>query len=231
MRLAQKVPVSLGLGRDAADRFLACESLRPSGDDGEPLLVCAITDGIAVGFPSLPEWDRDQLCVVFEQLLPDGDLDRAEEFVDNLARVVHAEPILRRERARRRAGSSAAEVWRQRRDVFPKLLFGPQVERHLKQHEGLLPQILGKLLALDDSVRKWDQGPAPPWATQVTPEATHVINTPKLSRARLFDSERGGRRLFLWHARVGSGYRIHLCFDAEDRSLEIGYVGPHLPTK
>ena len=229
MRLAQKVPLGYGLEPDAADRLLACEGLRPSGEDGRPLLVCAITDGIAVGFPSSPEWDRDQLCVTFEQLLPDGELDQAEEYIDNLTRATHAEAILRRERERLGAGSSAVQVWARRREVFPNLLFGPEVEQHLKQHERLLRQILGKLFALDESARSWTEGPAPLWKTKVTPESTHVTDTPKLSDARLFDSEHGGKRRFLWHARVGNGYRIHFRFDPKGRCLEIGYVGPHLP--
>ena len=231
MRLAQKVPVSQGLGSNAKDRLLACESLRPSGDEGEPLLVCAISDGIAVGFPSLPEWDRDRLRITFEELLPNGEPDVAEEAVDNLTRAVHAQTILQRHRDRQRLGATTDEIWGRRRDAFPNLLLGPEVERHLKEHSGLLPQILGKLAALDDSVRDWDAGAAPPWATRVTPESENVMKTPSLCDARRFESTHGGKRLFLWHARVGNGYRIHLRFDATDRSLEIGYIGPHLPTK
>lgn len=231
MRLAQKVPVSQGLEPDAKDRLLACEGLSPSGDEGEPLLVCAISDGITVGFPSLPEWDRDQLHITFEELLPNGELDVAEEAVDNLTRAVHAQAILRRHRDRQRAGATADEVWERRPEAFPNLLFGPQVERHIKEHRGLLPQILVKLAALDDSVRDWDAGGAPPWAIRVTAESETVMNTPKLRKARQFESAQGGKGLFPWHARIGNGYRIHLRFDATDRSLEIGYIGPHLPTK
>lgn len=35
--------------------------------------------------------------------------------------------------------------------------------------------------------------------------------------------------IFEWHARFGSGGRIHLRFDASIREVEIGYVGRHLP--
>lgn len=229
MRLAQKVPVSEGLGHDTKDRLDACESLRPSGTDGEPLLVCAFNDGVAVGFPSLPDWDRSQLRITFEELLSDGELGRAEEVVDNLTRAVHAEEILRRHRDRQSAGATAKDFWARRQDSFPNLLFGPEVEDHLREHERLLPQIKAKLTALDDSVRSWAEGPVPAWKSHVTSESSNVRNTPKLRDARRFGSERGGRKLFFWHARVGRGYRIHFRFDASDRSLEIGYIGPHLP--
>ena len=228
--LAQKVPLSQGLAPDAQARLQSCESLNPQGEDGDPLLLCVFTDAIAVGFPSSPDWDRDQLRVSFDQLLPDGELESAEETVDNLTRTVHAQAILQRHRNRYRAGTTAEEIWANRRDAFPNLMLAPQVEDQLREHERLLPQVLGKLSALDDAVRNWDGGPAPTWRTLVTPESKHVINTPKLHDARLFKSEQGGRRPFLWHARVGDGYRLHFRFDASDRSLEIGYIGPHLPT-
>lgn len=232
VKLVQKVPLSQGLAPDTAGRLLACENMSPEGEDGDPLLLCAITGAIAVGFPSSPEWDRDQLLVTFEELLlPDGELNETEETVDNLARTGHARAILRRHQDRRRAGVTASEVWAHRRDAFPNLLFGPQVEDQLMKHERLLPQVVGKLAALDDAVRNWDEGPAPNWQTRVTPESERVINTPKLHDARMFESEKGGRKPFLWHARAGNGYRLHFRFDGNDRSLEVGYIGPHLPTK
>ena len=230
-QLAQKAPLIQGLAPATKARLLECGSLDPEGEDGDPLLLCAINDWIAIGFPSAPEWDRDQLRVTFEELLPDGELDEAEEVIDNLTRTVHAQAILGRHRDRLRAGATADQIWERRRDAFPSLLFGPEVEHHLKEHAGLLPQIQNKLAALDESARVWQEGPAPPWTTRVTPESGRLERNPKLKDARLFESDRGGRRHFLWHARVGDGFRIHLRFEPKDRSLEIGYIGPHLPTK
>ena len=231
MGLAQKAPITRDLGRDERDRLLACENLQPSGADGEPLLFCAITDGIAVGFPSSPQWDRDQLHVKFEQLLADGEVDQAEEHIDNLTRAVHAEAIGRRDRERLRAGATAEQVWERRREAFPGLLFGPEVKGHLKQHARLLPQILRKLGELDESARNWEEGPAPRWRTYITPESERVRRTPTLRNARLFESERGGRELFYWHARAADGFRIHFRFESRARIVEVGYVGPHLPLK
>lgn len=229
MRLTQKVPLCEGLGQDATSRFLACENQRPSGEDGEPLLLCALNEWIAVGFPSSSDWDKDCLRIEFEELLPSGEIENAREDIDNLSRAAHADAILDRSRRRCLDGITPAQVWTQRQALFPSLHFGPEVERHLGKQSRLLPQILGKLLALDASARAWKTGPAPTWNTNVTPESDDVRQAPKLRDARLFESERGGRKLFEWHARVGSGVRIHLRFDAGDRSIEIGYIGSHLP--
>ena len=63
----------------------------------------------------------------------------------------------------------------------------------------------------------------------VTPESTRVMRDPVLREARGFRSHRGTREIFEWHARFGSGGRIHLRFDPDSREVEIGYIGPHLP--
>ena len=54
------------------------------------------------------------------------------------------------------------------------------------------------------------------------------MSDPRLSAARMFRSHDGTRKLFEWHAKFGS-LRIHLLFDAGFRTVEIGYIGPHLP--
>ena len=229
-RLAAKVPVTDGVRPATVDRLLSCESLRLSSEDGEPLLLCAIEDWIAVGCPSAAEWDRSRLRVDFRELLPDGTFEEADEVVDNLTRSSHADAIAERHRESRRASSSPESLWSEREKLFPSLLFGPEVEGHLQSHSALLPKIVRKLVSLDAASREWTGGPAPTWKTKVTPEADNVMEYPILRDARVFRSVLGGHELFEWHARVGGGFRIHLRFEAADRIVEIGYVGPKLPT-
>ena len=80
-----------------------------------------------------------------------------------------------------------------------------------------------------DAVDAWRDGAAPPWTCKVTPESDRVMSHPSLREARRFRSGDGTPVLFEWHARFGSGGRIHLRFDASVREVEIGYVGGHLP--
>ena len=48
------------------ERFLMCETTSLSPDDGEPLLLCAIQDWIAISCPSAPDWELDTLNVSSE---------------------------------------------------------------------------------------------------------------------------------------------------------------------
>ena len=227
MRLSAKCPLLSEVESDVKDRFLACEAKRLPPEDGEPLVLCAITDWIAIGFPSEPVWDSDQLTVSFNELLPDESLQETSETIDNLARSKHARLIRERQHAALLQFQSPSELWEQRKEAFPNLHFGP----HVKPPSEILGVAIRRLAELDRSAAEWRNvgGPAPPWTCKVTRESESVRNNATLLNERRFRSRHGTRELFEWHARVGSGFRIHLRFDAETQEVEIGYIGYHLP--
>lgn len=230
MGLSARLPLLNGVEDRIADRFRECEGRTLPSPDGEPLVLCAIADWIAVGFPSDSLWDRDRITVLFDELLPDESIDEASEEIDQLTREVHARTIEERFRDWHLDIRDRRELWGARATLFPHLLFGQGVEHQLEQAAGHLSTVLAKLRDLDRSVQEWRTagGPAPPWKTKVTPESRSTRNDPNLMRERYFRSHLGTMKLFEWHARYGDGGRIHLRFDAAAREVEIGYIGPHL---
>ena len=231
MRLAAKYPLLGDVGEEVRGRFLACQELKLADRDGEPLVLCAIDDGIAVGFPSTPTWDCDRLSVDFEELLPDEAIEQTSEEIDQLTRSSHAYGICDRHRDRIRVPTDPATLWEKRNELFPGLIFGPGVQENLRRCVTRLSTIAGKLLDLDRSAQDWRKtgGPAPSWRTKVTPEGERVMNSPKLRAARQFRSHLGSSELFEWHARFGNSGRIHLRWEPTSREVEIGYIGNHLP--
>ena len=231
MGLTDKQPLLTEVGPDVKDRFLACEEQTLPADDGEPLVFCAITDGITVGFPSAPEWDRDRVTVHFDELLPDETIEPTSEEIDQLTRAEHAGPICARHRDRLLAGSNPVTLWQNREAAFPNLTFAPGVQNDLRKYGHLLFTIVGKLAALDASARDWrdNDRPMPRWNTKVTSESQTVTSNPSLRESRTFTSHRGTREVFAWHARFGDHGRIHFRIDTESREIEIGYIGWHLP--
>ena len=234
--LSTRVPLLRGTDLEVANRFLGCEHARMSREDGDPLVYCAITDGIAVGFPSGPDWDRHQVTVTFEELLPNGEFNEVWEIIDNLTRSEYAPVISARHRGQIRNGLlqsvNGATLWEKRQQAFPHLLFGPDVESHLAMlNPGELGTVANKLASLDDAADEWSvaRGPVPPWRSKVTDENSTVKTTPNLRDARQFRSSDGIPRLFMWHARFGGSGRIHLRFDGDSNKVEIGYIGHHLP--
>ena len=221
-----------------SSRLSGCE-LRPNPrmpttrEDSAPLLYCAIADGIAVGFPSNPIWDSDELDVNFDELLPNDEFESRTETIDNLTRSEHAIPIVERHQAHLRSDvANFKELWELRQPAFPNLVFGPDVENQLPDiNPGDLFAIIKKLSMLDEDTGNWQitDSAMPEWSGNVTPESYSVRNNPALIGARRFRSNSGSIEIFEWHARFGSGGRIHLRFDAQTKEVEIGYIGKHLP--
>ena len=232
VRLSAKVPLLSDVSQDVKDRFRACEAKTLPPEDGEPLVLCAITDGISVGFPSDPIWDQNQVTVSFDELLPDGSIQEASESINNLTRSAHALPICEQHRANLRQFANSVALWESREEAFPNLVFGPDVEHNLTTLDsGALQIVIKRLASLDESANEWcvQEGTIPPWKCNVSPESEQVRNNPKLINARYFRSDQGTQELFEWHARFGSSGRIHLRFDPSAYEIEIGYIGSHLP--
>ena len=232
VRLSAKVPLLSDVGQDVKDRFRSCEAKMLPSQDGEPLVLCVIADGISVGFPSDPIWDQNRVTVSFDELLPDGSIQEASESIDNLTRSAHALPICERHRADLRQFANSVALWESREEAFPNLKFGPGVEHNLTTLDsGALRIVIKRLASLDESANEWcvQGGTIPPWKCNVSPESEQVRNNPKLINARYFRSDQGTQELFEWHARFGSSGRIHLRFDPSAYEIEIGYIGSHLP--
>ena len=237
MRSSVKSPLTHELGQGIKDRFLACEGRTFPSPEGDPLVLCAISDGIAVSFPSDSVWDGNLIKVDFYELKDDesGEVSEEETFeeIDNLARSNHAPPIYERHRQSLRGQiTSAEELWNNRKQAFPNLLFGPDIEDHLRKlNTGDLGTIVGRLASLNAAATEWPDvgGGVPQWKTKVTNESESLQNDAKKREKRRFRSYYGKSQLFLWHARFGDSGRIHLRFDPSSHEVEIGYIGPHLP--
>lgn len=221
-----------------SSRLSGCElcpipGMPTTREDSAPLLYCAITDGIAIGLPSHPIWDSDELDINFDELLPNDQFESRTETIDNLTRPEHSNAILERHQAHLRSDiANFKELWELRQPAFPNLVFGPDVEDQLRDvNPGDLSAIVKKLSMLDEDAGNWQvtDSAMPEWSSNVTPESNSVRNNPALIRARRFRSSSGSIEIFEWHARFGNAGRIHLRFIAETKEVEIGYIGKHLP--
>ena len=238
LRLGTKSPLLKDIGQEIESHILGCEHASLPPEKGDPLVYCAITNSIAVGFPSKPYWDRDQLSVEFREIAEDGAFEESSEVIDNLSRSAHAHLIASRHhkyfRNQQLLSADSSQLWAKRQELFPNLLFGPGVETDLRKlNRDIFSLVKTQLAKLDVTVADWIDigGPVPAWQTMVTDESSSVKSNPSLRDARLFLSEDGRRRHFFWHARYGIVGRIHLRFEKSLYKVEIAYIGPHLPLK
>jgi len=234
VRLSAKTPLLIDVEQEIVDRFRSCQEKTLSMNDGEPLVLCAISNGVAVGFPSESTWDRDRLTITFDELLSDGGIEETYEEIDNLTRDVHARPICARHRNNVRDNiTSSNELWQKRKLAFPNLSFSPDVESQLASlHSAVLQLVISRLKGLDESAIEWRarRSGAPRWNSKVTSESDSVMRNEILREARRFKSLLGTHELFMLHARFGSAGRIHFRIDQRQYEIEIGYIGNKLPT-
>ena len=235
-------------GRSLSDigRLRDCKATTLPPEDGKPLVLCAITDGIAVGFPS-DGWERDQLTISFNETLIDDDGNIVEKSktktIDNLTLRTHARTICRRHHQRqrdaRRRCRKGTELWEVREIAFPNLVFGPDVEGHIAKLGGTdLRMLVEKLAMLNVLTAQWrnNRAPAPSgWKVAgVRDESATVKRDPTLREERRFRPRRGPRQLFFLHTDFRVGKRIHFRYDdshfPHKREVEIGYIGEKLPT-
>ena len=132
MILGTRTPLISDADADLEDRFGRCEAKSLPPEDGEPLLFCALTDGIAVGFPSEEVWARDELTVHFEEFLPDDTFEEASETIDNLTRSSHAQSIYERHLESLRKLEDRDALWNARGEAYSSIKFLPQVEEQIE---------------------------------------------------------------------------------------------------
>ena len=145
-RLSQKHPLIAEIGDDVEDRFLRCEARELPPEDGAPLLMCVIGNGVSVGFPSDPVWDRNEITVRFDELLPDENIYEASDTIDNLARATHAQPIIERHKRTAILSSDMETLWNKREEIFANLAFHPNVKSSLENLSPTALQVIAKAL-------------------------------------------------------------------------------------
>ena len=195
-RLSQKYPLIAEIGDDAKDRFQRREARELPPKDGAPLLMCVIGNGVSVGFPSDPVWDRNEITVRFDELLPDATIDEASETIDNLARSTHAHPIIERHKRTAILSSDMETLWNKRKEIFANLAFHPNVRKRL---EGLSPTKLREIVV----------------------KALYKMETGNMS-----DVKSVGEGVLEFRIHFGPGYRIYFGKDAGGtRILAFGSKG------
>ena len=129
--LGAAVPLLRENDDDLKDRLSRCQEKSLASEDGTPLLYCAFTEAIAVGFPSESIWDCDELTVTFDELLPEDAIEESSEIIDNLTRSSHASPIQERHMATQRQAISPHVFWNTKDTAFRMLEFIPEVSGQL----------------------------------------------------------------------------------------------------
>lgn len=221
----------LDIGEAVRDRFHLSEF--HVGNRVAPGLGLAFLLGtVAVSLPSEERWRRVRIRLRYTWLENDGTERRRDVVAINVADRARAASAIDETSNQARAVLTASPALPadRKRACFPHLDFGPDVDEQLARVPvEMLHRIVAKLIVLDDAVRRWRRDAA---ESPVLPKI-HSESEPTMQQygdRRVFRSASGAHETFRLHAMVGGRHRIHLRIDRRDRSVEIGYVGEHLPT-
>ena len=203
------------------------------GPEARGLGLAFLLDTVALSLPSEEHWRSIRVRLRHLWLEADGSERERSVDVFNMSRAGHGESVggelLRGEQTELRA--NPLTLADRMRDCFPHLSFGQDVD---EQMFGLpvdvLKLVIGKLTVLDGAARDWRRGTT---GVPVLPKV-HTESEPTMQQfghLRRFRDAGGRIEVFVLHAMVGSRHRIHFRIMEQEKSLEIGYVGVHLPTK
>jgi hypothetical protein len=190
---------------------------------GIDALICGAMNFILIGLRRSNLWRFDEL----------GFFSGCDVYIfDHVAGAAHAEAIRARRLARLRDELTPRSFWRMRNQVFPSLLFGLDVENQIEKFSTtLLPLLFRRLVELDKRSSQWRQsetGNFPEDSTEIKGETVRTMK--RYGNDRRFRGHDGVMRTFEDHMWIDRSHRIHLIRDTIQRTVEVGYVGRHLPT-
>lgn len=234
-RLLDKPPFVDDLLLKAGDEKRALLEFKLGDDDAPGLGVAHLLDSPAASFDGDARFRASRIRV---QALALG--ERGGDVVEELVDVVHVSSPASVDghrawfEARIKCDvESGAELWERREEIFPRLVFCPNVEAQLRGLSGSEPyfrMFTRHLSVLDKSMRDWVTGPFDPQPLEWSNESDSVLDGP-LADARTFTCPDGERRVFSLHSKMkGQNKRIHFFPVLEERVVIVGHVGDKLPT-
>lgn len=191
-------------------------------DAGFEALQCAITGGTLVSL-AYPRWDFDELVVVHEQRVLR---------IDHASRPQHADAIANRRVTQMRNDITRENFEAVRSQAFPSLRWGQDIPGQIRKFPSeYLALTFKRLAALDDMVRQWQiSGDAVPPQCGLELTGESDLTMQNYGGERAFRSSDGTMRTYETHVWIDKGNRIHLILDSQARTVDVGYIGPHLRT-
>ena len=141
--------------------------------------------------------------------------------------------------------SSAMEIWENRRELFPHLIFLSRQIGTALQNWSACPDILNmamqSLKIIEEFCEKWQASEYHEYRhdflTELGLESKVSGESPSVRKNRKFRTERtyylddGRKVVFEYHVKLPNGYRLYYFPDTDQRIIHVAYLGPHKSTK
>jgi hypothetical protein len=229
--LTTKAPFWDGLP-ELYDRVLEHE-FRYDGRQAPGLGVAYLLESLAISLLSEDCWSVALLLLDAQWMIEGGDIEAGTVHVIHAGQPAHvdehSEWIQERLRSDVRDGD---DLWNRRAELFPSLAFCEATNRQIKSlNSTMLRPVARRLFELHVYCQGWtgsgfdpDQLPA-----RATPESQPTLE--RYGAQRTFLCPDDVERTFSWHVRLTPhAWRIYFYPAPTNKTMIIGYIGPHLPT-
>jgi hypothetical protein len=230
--LQSMFPSDLGFADEQIELVLGAEDISPVSPfeesydcaraAGMDAAICAVSQAVLTSLP------RGEFVLYDRMGFQIGGVGYS---FNHVATLEHGAAISARRSASTRRGVNRRNFWRLKEEVFSNLLFGEDIR---EQVDRFAPHLFDLTLArLDDIDRRADlwwrsvDGSFPSDGCLIRPETTQTMKN--YGSTRRFRGHDGQMRIFEEHIWIDRGSRLQLFRDLESRTVEIGYIGPHLP--
>jgi hypothetical protein len=194
-----------------------------------------IVDGLALSFPSDPEWDSPRIDLHHTFINDAGELEEADVSVMHASTGAHIKihTSIIKER-KQRSVRDGKEAWQRRKELFPQLEFcedvRPQLE-DLHPNHPVRQFVMNHLWELQRYAQGWKDGPFNSKEITCKHSVESSSTLGQYAAQRTFRCPDGTTRLFSWHTKINTpAWRIHFYPDPETHAIIIGYIGKHLST-
>jgi len=230
--LATKAPFSEDI-RDSDEIYSiennsgVCE-FRYQGKPAIGLGIAYMLNTIAISLLSEACWDYSYLDLDVVSLEDDD----KEITIIHASRKEHVQSHIDWIKTRLNSNIDGQALWNQKDELFPNLQFCDSVERQIQGlsiGNSMLEHVKSRLRKLQQYAESWteDGFNSNKLSCSASPESEATLK--QYSYERTFLCSDGRKRIFSWHVKLPSAWRIHF-YPEQPRKILIGYIGSHLPT-
>lgn len=197
--------------------------------------VAFLLDGLAISFASSPLWNSHEIDLNTDWLEDDGNLTSDIIHVHHASQALHINHLTPWIQDRRRIGvQDGSDLWNQREELFPSLVFCKHIGKDLEKLQStdpILRQIVKKIFEMENYCKRWQEGPFNPAHLPFKITGESRVTTQRYPQERTFLCPDGKERIFTWHCRLTPcAWRIYFDPSAGPGRIYIGNIGPKPPS-
>ena len=200
-------------------------------------------DAAIISLPTRNPWNDSPIMVQTHKMNDAGEIRAEVSWVENFYSLENFSKIEQSlHDARHAAMRSGKDIWENRDNLFPNLEFcgnAPDQLRTWSHRLSCLEQSREAMRVLDLFAEKWGIGEIHEYTHEtlrglglthrVTGESETCVNNRTRLLLRTFHLHTTGEAAFFEnHIKITLGFRIYFYCDIRDRSVHVGYIGPHL---